>query len=257
MQKTINKINNNYQKEIKNQIELLKTKGYIITPDKEIYKFNIFEKTFNQIPNETFYNNVMDAVKNFWNYSQQENEKIINELLFNPYQTLPIITKKIITEFELYQKANEFLTNEKLHFSKRKLNEKLKENENKKRKNVLINLNEPSTQSQVLINNDIFVNSNYDSKFYKYNPDLKIFELMSNENIRDLFIKNIDKTTLKQSKLAKQYIMDVIRLNDLFYKDNLVKINCEHWNKQREYETNIIEYKASYKTIKSIITSFE
>lgn len=49
MQKTINKIENNYKTEIKKTIEYLKTKGFILDENNTIYKFNIFTKQFKEI----------------------------------------------------------------------------------------------------------------------------------------------------------------------------------------------------------------
>ena len=263
MQKTINKIINNHEKEIKNELENLTHKGFIITPENEIYKFNIFDKMFYKMDPENFYNLfALSGNINYWNFTPEQNQNIINNLLFDKDNNIfPVITNQELKEFRLYLQANDFI-NSNQFISKRALNKALKENDNKKTKeNIKFEFNNPYSQAQIIINNDVFMNEK--NSLYKYDKTNNNFILLAthgyNKGLRDLFIKYSNERDKSRNnvKITNVYIEDIIKENLAFYKQKLVYFRCELYNKQIEQENNLNKCKTSYKKIKKVITNFD
>lgn len=262
MQKTINKIINNHEKEIKNELENLKHKGFIITPENEIYKFNIFDKTFYKMDPEQFYNLVVSGNINYWNFTPEQNQNIINKSLFDKDNNIfPVITNQEIKEFNLYLEANEFINNDSNIIGKRELNKALKENNNKKtKKDIKLELHNPHGQAQILINNDIFVNEN--NSLFKYDRTNNNFILLAtsgyiNQELKDLFINYGNQMIKNNRKSMYGDIENVIKQNLAYYKKQLVYFRCDIFNKQIKQENVLNTYKESYKKVKKIISNFD
>jgi len=248
MQKTINKIENNYKTEIKKTIEYLKTKGFILDENNTIYKFNIFTKQFKEIDINNFYKYVfsnMDHINN-WNYPLEQSQEFINDFLLIENKILPIVETSTIKEFELYKQAQNYLNNPQNIFSKRDLNKQLKRN-NQLKKAFKFDTNNINSQIQLLINNNIF----YDDlkQFYRYDDKTNLFIHYDLNALIKLF--------KSKSNYPDYYLKEIITENTLFYIQGLININAIKWNKQQNSENNLIKYKSSYKTIKNIIKTFE
>ena len=262
MQKTINKIINNHEKEIKNELENLTHKGFIITPENEIYKFNIFDKIFYKMDPENFYNLVVSGNINYWNFTPEQNQNIINKLLFDKDNNIfPVITNQEINEYQLYLEANEFINNENNIIGKRELNKALKENNNKKtKKDVKMELYDPHSQAQILINNDIFVNEN--NSLFKYDRTNNNFILLAttghiNKELTNLFINYGNQIIKNNRRSMYREIENVIQGNLAYYKKQLVHFRCDIFNKQIKQENVLNMYKDSYKKVKKVITNFD
>ena len=260
MQKTINKITNNYINDIKNAMEYLKTKGFILNENKEIYKFNIFEKTFNFISFNDFKIYVfenMENKNNIWNFTPETQSQFITNLL-KENNIFPEIETSIIKQFELYNISKQYLSNENNLFSKRELNKVIKENNEKKTNdNIIFDLYNIEIQSQILINNNVFIDPLY--KLWKYEPEQSIFYRYYDNDIKQLFNQYIDNTNNKtlKNQSRNQLLNTIIKENKAYYLKYLTYVNALKWNKQQENENNLIKYKSSYKAIKKIITNFK
>lgn len=269
MGKYKDKITNNYMNEIKNEIKKLKLKGFVLTPDETIYQYNIFNNSFMEIPPEQFYKIVFSQIVNYWNFPEDFNKESIQYFLFTEFNLLPVISKDKLINYVKYCNAKNYLDNENNTIGKRELNKLLKENENNKNNNSVLDLNQIETQSQLLINNNIFYDKN--GLLWQYDNENELFKRVTNETIEKLYYANLteqDKELIKNN--GRQYknidmlentIYNIIldNVSHSRYKEYLLYLNNVPmlWNEQKEQLNYIELYKKDFKEVNSIIKNFE
>ena len=254
MTKAKAKILKNYTNEIKKEISKLKLKGFIITETNAIYQYNIFNNGFNMIDIKQFYNIVCSGIGfNYWSIPPETSQDIINNCLFD---ILPIVKKEQLKNYVKYCQAKEYLNNELNIIGKRQLNQLLKENEQRKQ-DIILNLNDIETQTQLLINNDIFKDKN--GNLWQYDKETILFNRLLNKDIEKLLYNNLTEQDKEQSKLIKTTLNNMVIENIQYNNYNLVYCGNTPslWNEQNEQNAIINLYKKDYKAINGIIKTFE
>lgn len=254
MTKYKDKILKNHTEQIKKEISKLKYKGFVLTENKTIYQYNIFNNGFNMIDIKQFYNIVCSGIGfNYWSIPPETSQDIINNCLFD---ILPIVKKEQLKNYVKYCQAKEYLNNELNSIGKRQLNQLLKENEQRKQQ-VILNLNDINTQTQLLINNDIFKDKN--GNLWQYDKETILFNRLLNNDIENLLYDNLTEQDKETSKLIKITLNNMV-IENLQY-NNYDLVYCGNtpilWNEQTEQKNYLNLFKNDYKLIKSILSDFE
>lgn len=227
------------KKFIKNE---LKQHGYILTPEKEILKLDVFNKNWNVQELEQITELINKYVSNWWNIAPEtQNEIILN----NFSELLPIATETELNNYINYILTNETIINEK---ELKKDKERLFKENNKRHKPVFKGgVNSPEYQSQALINENIF----YDSgNYYIYDKQKDLFIALTPQNIAYYLLKHY-----KHLNCTPFDIMDYMKTSYLFFvthSDIPTK-----YNGNKEKIKKVSEFKTDYDKINKIVSNFE
>lgn len=225
------------KKFIKNE---LKQHGYILTPEKEILKLDVFNKNWNVQELEQITELINKYVSNWWNIAPEtQNEIILNNLI----ELLPVATHEQLNNYLKYIETS------KLFINPKELNKQVKEllKENKKRHNKVNKSfkNNPDAQSQALINNDVFLCGN------------DYYIIKNNECIK-LNVGNIIYYVNKEFGNVQAFPEDYINYMRFFYPKALTKTDLPKVIKDNENNINLLnETKSDYDLIKKFVSSFE
>jgi len=150
---------------IKNE---LKPHGYIIT-NKGICQINAFANQFDMVEMDIIMDLINDHVTNYWGIPYEMQKEIIKN---GCLELLPMTTKDALDHYLEYVTISSTMIDDK--DLQNQVNELIKTNEKKHKKAFKGGYNSPEYQSQVLINNNVFLcNNNYwifdkkQSKFLK------------------------------------------------------------------------------------------
>lgn len=259
MEKIRKKILNNFEKDILNELKTLSKKGFVLNENNLIYCYSI-NNIFYKYDWYNFIDLISSKIDNFYNISIETMINIINNVLVND-KPFNIISDKEMEQFNYYCIAKEYLNQETNQIGKRTINNYIKENEQLKNNDFTFNLNDIQSQNQLLINNDIFKDSN--NNLWIYNKDNNLFERVTNSDIEKLYYNacyNELKTNEKEPNEIKTIIQNTIITNKKYNNYNqLVYIgNAPNlWNEQSHYLNMIEQNKNSYKIVKNVIKSFE
>lgn len=255
------KILDNYEKEIRKEIEQMKKKGFIVTSIKEIFQYDPLTDRFIKVPEEDFYNILDYKVNSYWNFKRELLKEIAEKYIFNSAEenVLPIIHENSLNHYYNYVEAKNYLADESNVIGKRTVNKLLKENDSKKDSSVILNLNDVRTQAQVLINNNIFIDLN--GRLYKYNENINSFEIITSSDLHILLYDNLPEEEIAKSKLIKQTIINAVDEGVsygeyrtlLTYANNIPSLVIE----QEAKEEDLTLFKDSFKAIEKIVKTYE
>lgn len=261
MEKIKNKILNNFEKELKTELEFLRKKGFIVTPEDKILKYDLFKNNFYEVDLQDFYKIIASDVPNYWNFKLNHIEIIVNKYVFNAAEVnvLPVVDESVINQYVYYTNSKKWLDDPENIIGKRTLNKILKENNSRKKTNFIFKLESVDSQAQLLINNNIFIDKN--GRLFKFNNDLDSFEVVTNSDLNTLFYNNLPEVDKKTSSIIKTTIYNTVQ-ESLTYGEYRTRLTYASdipfkYNEQQLQEQNLINNKDSYKKIKSIIKNFE
>lgn len=255
MEKIRQKLLNNFEKDIINELKNLSKKGFILNENNIIYRYAI-SNIFYKITWYEFIELILSKIDNYYNISIENIEQIINNILIRE-KPFNIISSDEIEQFKNYCIAKDYLNNESNQIGKRTINKYIKANEQLKKSNFKFNLNDIGSQTQLLINNNVFKDKN--NILWIFNKDNDLFEQVTNKDLEKLYYNALNPNERKQSNIINVYIRDIVQENikcnyyNLSYMGNIPAL----WNKQSHYLNMIEQYKNSYKIVKSVIKSFE
>lgn len=239
MEKLKQSIIKHYDDDIKKFInDELKQNGYIIT-NKGICQINAFNGTFDMLEMDNIIDLVNNHVTNYWSMPFEMQKEIIKNSCL---EILPMTTKDALDNYlEYVAISNKMIDDKALH---KKLDELLKENKQKHKKPFKGGYNAPEYQSQVLINNDVFLdNGNYWIYDKKQNKFVKIG--------RNEIIQMLVKEYGKNFNATEYEIMDYMRVSYPFFVTNTnLPVT---YNNNIAYKSKIMELKKDYDKINKII----
>ena len=111
MEKIKNKILNNFEKELKTELEFLRKKGFIVTPEDKILKYDLFKNNFYEVDLQDFYKIITSDVPNYWNFKLNHIEIIVNKYVFNAAEVnvLPVVDESVINQYVYYTNSKKWL----------------------------------------------------------------------------------------------------------------------------------------------------
>lgn len=241
-ERIINNYENNLIKSIKELIKI-----GVLTTDKEILKYDIYKETFNIISFEEIKTILLNKCPNYWNIKEHVIDTIILNHLIHGH-ILPQINLNQFENYKQYKKAYNNIRNDK------DLKELLKEllNTNKKQhKKVKPELKKDTkTQSQLLINQGVFLDPNLN--YCYYNKDLDLFTKLNAKGIFNILNKYFK---FKGYEVTEEDI-NLFMLRE--YKQFMPKTTTPSiYNKNMEYKEILKENEKDYNTITKIINQFE
>lgn len=238
----------NYSNEIGSTIEGLVTIGIVTTKEKDLLKYDLYEKSFRPIGFQEVKELILKDVPNYWNIEEAEVDVIIKEKI---EEILPIVT------LEQLEHTSEYITAKANVLSDKELKNMLKDllKSNKKRhskinpklkKNVTI-------QAKALVNEDVFIDS-ISKKYVRYDKEQDLFINLSVGNLFNYLTKyfrfegyEVTAEDLVLFCKADYYYPSVITKTDLPYR----------YNKNKVYKEILESFKEDYNIIKAIVDKFE
>ena len=245
MEQLKNRILNNYDGIVSRFIkEIILEKGYVRTPNKQIYQLNVFTIKFDVVNLEDMIDIIKDDVPNRWNIPGSIQDKLIED---NLMKLLPVASTLELNHF------TDFVINSKNLINPKELDKDVKKlfKENKKKHKGVFKggYNAPEYQAQALINNDVIYCKTLGA-YYIFVKNRKQFVKL---NAMDI-LKYI-QADYPNANLTKVDIADYMQSSYLFFVTNsdLPKIYNE--NQSRLMKLN--EYERDYKKVNIIVSRFE
>lgn len=230
------------KKFIKNE---LKQKGYILTPEHEILKLDVFNNKWNVQELEQVTELINNYVFNWWNIpTETTNEIILNNLI----ELLPVANKEQLTNYINYIETSKDIIKPKE--LKKQVKELISNNEKRHKQVFNGGINSPEYQSQALINNNVFYDKTT-SNYYIFKKENNKFVKLTNMNI----LYYLEQEFNKNIPCDPFSIMDYMKTSYLFFVTNS--------NLPSRYNTNLkrLEFcdrtKNDYELINKIVSSFE
>lgn len=240
------RIINNYENNLIIAIKELIKIG-VLTTDKEILKYDIYQETFNIISFEEIKTILLNKCPNYWNIKGQVIDTlIINNLIHG--HNLPQINLNQFENYKQYKKAyNNIMPDKDL---KALLKELLNTNK-KQHKKIKPELKKyTETQSQCLINNGVFLDPNLN--YFYYNKDLDLFTELNAKGIFNILNQHFK---FKGYEVTEE---DIYLFMIREYKQFMPKTTTPStYNKNKEYKEILKENEKDYNTITKIINQFE
>lgn len=238
----------NYSNDIGSTVEGLVSIGIVTTKEKDLLKYDLYEKSFRPIGFQEVKELILKDVPNYWNIEEAEVDVIIKEKI---EEILPIITLEqlehtseyitakanVITDKELKNSLKELLSKNKKRHSK--INPKLKKN--------------PTIQAKALVNEDVFIDS-ISKKYVRYDKEQDLF---INLNVADLFNYLTKYFKFEGYEVMPEDLVLFCKAN-YYYPSVITKTDLPYrYNKNKVYKEILEQFKEDYTIIKAIVDKFE
>ena len=235
----------NYSNDIGSTVEGLVTIGIVTTKEKDLLKYDLYEKSFRPIGFQEVKELILKDVPNYWNIKEEEVDVIIKEKI---EEILPIIT------LEELEHTSEYITAEANVLTDKELKASLKEllSKNKKRHSKINPKakKNPEIQAMALVNEDVFID--YKLGYVIYNKEEDSFIKLNVMDLVQVLLKyfkyeGYELTPEDVSLFSKQFYPRILTKTDLAYKYNTNKV----------YKKFLEDFKEDYTKIKAIVDKFE
>ena len=249
------RLTENYKTSIKETLEYLKTKGYVVstdinTEDRYISKYYVDKSDFFKVCwiHETYDILIKPKVKNEFNIPVSQGE-ILSLIL----DILPFVEAEDLNDYKVYEKyESEFVD---WNILKDELKDYMKLSKNIS-KDIGEDFSNVANQGKVLTSKLIFYNDEIGTfserkSYYQYDKKAKRFVKLNSEDIHKILLDyfNISPNSIKEADIKRNMrgtFTDIVINTPLPIK----------WNNNAKSESILKKYKKPYKKVKKIVDCF-